>query len=108
MHGEVHFNDAHGKTQMPVEWDFGLLKARLRCLDKTGGAFLYSTDRVCQITVACCMLQNITLQQDIPIITEDGDREEPLGEDLEMPNEDDSGKEKGPVVCQDVIDRFFT
>ncbi|KAJ1208559.1 hypothetical protein NDU88_003943, partial [Pleurodeles waltl] len=43
--GEVHFNEAYGRTRKLVEQAFGLLKARFCCLDKTGGALLYSPDK---------------------------------------------------------------
>ncbi|XP_069057744.1 putative nuclease HARBI1 [Pleurodeles waltl] len=74
---EVRFIEAHRRTQRPVERAFGLLKA------------------------------SIALQRNILIIAEEGDHEEPLGEDVEMPNEDD-GEEEGIGLLQDVIDYFFT
>lgn len=52
--------------------------------------------------------KSIALQRNIPYIAEDGDQEEPLGEDPDMPNEDDSGEEEGVDLRRDVIDNFLS
>uniref|UniRef100_A0A3B4TDM9 DDE Tnp4 domain-containing protein n=1 Tax=Seriola dumerili TaxID=41447 RepID=A0A3B4TDM9_SERDU len=44
---------------------FGVLKSRFRCLDRTGGALLYSPQKVAQITIVCCILHNIAKRQGI-------------------------------------------
>ncbi|KAJ1191330.1 hypothetical protein NDU88_000646 [Pleurodeles waltl] len=38
----------------------------------TGGSLFYSTKKVCQIIVACCMLHNLALRQQVPFLQEDG------------------------------------
>lgn len=57
--GEHRYNVAHIRTRNIVERTFGMLKSRFRCLDRTGGALLYSPEKVAQITVVCCILHNI-------------------------------------------------
>ncbi|XP_069077579.1 putative nuclease HARBI1 [Pleurodeles waltl] len=106
MPGEVRFNEAYRRTRRPVKQAFGFLKERFRCPYKAGEAFLYSPDKLCQLAVACCILQNVALHSNIPIMAEDCNCDKPPGEDFEMPNEDDSGKE-GIHVYQDDIDHFF-
>ena len=36
-----------------------MLKSRFGCLGRTGGALLYSPEKVAQITVVCCILHTI-------------------------------------------------
>uniref|UniRef100_A0A3B4T4Q7 Putative nuclease HARBI1 n=1 Tax=Seriola dumerili TaxID=41447 RepID=A0A3B4T4Q7_SERDU len=57
--GEHCYNQAHISTRNIVERTFGVLKSRFRCLDHTGGALLYSPQKVAQITIVCCILHNI-------------------------------------------------
>ncbi|KAJ1218500.1 hypothetical protein NDU88_006078 [Pleurodeles waltl] len=69
---EERYNEAHGRTRRIIEWTFGLLKARFRCLHLTGGFLYYSPKKVCQIIVACCMLHNLALRRQMPFLQEDG------------------------------------
>ncbi|KAJ1215280.1 hypothetical protein NDU88_002889 [Pleurodeles waltl] len=69
---EERYNEAHGRTRRVIERTFGLLKARFRCLHMTGGYLFYSPKKVCQIIVACCMLHNFALVQQVPFLQEDG------------------------------------
>ncbi|KAJ1170459.1 hypothetical protein NDU88_002336 [Pleurodeles waltl] len=69
---EERYNDAHGRTRRVIERTFGLLKARFRCLHVTGGSLFYSPKKTCQIIVACCMLHNLALRQQVPFLQEDG------------------------------------
>lgn len=57
--GENRYNAAHIRTRNIVERTFGVLKSRFRCLDRTGGALLYSPEKVAKIAIVCCMLHNI-------------------------------------------------
>ncbi|KAJ1122037.1 hypothetical protein NDU88_000543 [Pleurodeles waltl] len=67
---EERYNEAHGRTRRIIERTFGLLKARFRCLHMTGGSLFYSPKKMCQIIVACCMLHNLALQQQVPFLQE--------------------------------------
>ncbi|XP_063298481.1 transcription termination factor 4, mitochondrial isoform X1 [Pelobates fuscus] len=60
---EVKYNIAHRSTLCVVERTFGVLKSRFRCLDHSGGAFLYSPEKVCKIIVVCCILHNIAIMK---------------------------------------------
>ena len=57
--GKHRYNVAHIPTRNIVECTFGMLKSRFPGLDRTGGALLYSPEKVAQITVVCCILPNI-------------------------------------------------
>ncbi|KAJ1189809.1 hypothetical protein NDU88_006551 [Pleurodeles waltl] len=68
---EECYNEAHGRTRRIIERTFGLLKARFWCLYLTGGSLCYSPKKVCQIIVACCMLQNLALRRHVPFLQEE-------------------------------------
>ncbi|KAJ1151601.1 hypothetical protein NDU88_004381 [Pleurodeles waltl] len=92
---EERYNEAHGRTRRVIERTFGLLKARFRCLHMTGESLFYSPKKVCQIIVACCMLHNLALQQQVPFLQEDGPdggvvaAVEPVDSDEEEAEEED-------------------
>jgi DDE superfamily endonuclease len=62
---ERQYQAAHTKTRCAIERAFGLLKSRFRCLDDSGGILCYSPQKVCHITVACCVLHNLCLDAGI-------------------------------------------
>uniref|UniRef100_A0A3B4Y3T8 DDE Tnp4 domain-containing protein n=1 Tax=Seriola lalandi dorsalis TaxID=1841481 RepID=A0A3B4Y3T8_SERLL len=62
---EHRYNQAHISTRNIVERTFGVLKSWFRCLDRTGGALLYSPQKVAQITIVCCILHNIAKRHGI-------------------------------------------
>ena len=75
---EARYNDAHAKTRNTIERTFGVLKSRLRCLDKSGGTLLYGTSKVCKIITACAVLHNLCRLNGVPfddnwLINEDDD-----------------------------------
>ncbi|KAJ1144256.1 hypothetical protein NDU88_010557 [Pleurodeles waltl] len=61
----------------------------------TGGSLFYSPKKVCQITVACCMLHNLALRRQVPFLQEDGPdggvvaAVEPVDSDEEEAEEED-------------------
>ena len=73
---EQQYNRAHIATRNIAERTFGLLKARFRCLQRTGGALIYSPDKCSQIIVACCILQNIAVRRRMPLPEEDAGGED--------------------------------
>ncbi|KAJ1149196.1 hypothetical protein NDU88_002011 [Pleurodeles waltl] len=68
---ENRYNDAHGRTRRIIERTFGLLKARFKCLQLTGGTLCYSPEKVCKIVVLCCMLHNLALRRHVPYLQEE-------------------------------------
>lgn len=62
---EMRYQAAHTKTRCTIERAFGLLKSRFRCLDDSGGILSYTPQKVCRITVACCVLHNLCLNAGI-------------------------------------------
>ncbi|KAJ1204244.1 hypothetical protein NDU88_008025 [Pleurodeles waltl] len=102
---EERYNEAHGRTRRVIERTFGLLKARFRCLHMTGGSLMYSPKKVCHIIVACCMLHNLALRRQVPLLQEDGPdggvvaAVEPAESEEEEDEEDDTGN-RDRVILQ--------
>ncbi|KAJ1152363.1 hypothetical protein NDU88_005138 [Pleurodeles waltl] len=65
---EERYNEADRRI---IERTFGLLKARFRCLHLIGGSLYYSPKKVCQIIVAYCMLHNLAVRRQVPLLQED-------------------------------------
>ncbi|XP_041830093.1 putative nuclease HARBI1 [Melanotaenia boesemani] len=74
--GENRYNAAHVRTRNIVERTFGILKSRFRCLDRTGGALLYSPEKVSQIVIVCCMLHNVAKRHGMEHGAMDEERQE--------------------------------
>ncbi|XP_069469221.1 putative nuclease HARBI1 [Ambystoma mexicanum] len=102
------YNCAHTRTCVVIEQTFGLLKARFRCLSKSGGALLYGHEKVAKIIMACpmlhmCFRRNVSLPPDI--------EQQPPGED----EDDEDGvahhpggdAQEGRAVRQSVIGQYF-
>ncbi|XP_069482196.1 putative nuclease HARBI1 [Ambystoma mexicanum] len=83
---EEDYNRAHTRTRVVIEQTFGLLKARFRCLSRSGGALLYGHEKVAKITMACVMLHNMCIRRNVPM---------PPDIELQPPAEDDDGDEDG-------------
>jgi hypothetical protein len=67
---EERYNTAHKRTRQIIERSFGLSKQRFRCLDKSGGHLMYDPRKCCQIVVACFILHNICVGNNLPIDNE--------------------------------------
>ncbi|XP_069483827.1 putative nuclease HARBI1 [Ambystoma mexicanum] len=103
---EEDYNCSHTRTLVVIEQTFGLLKARFCCLSRSGGAFLYSHEKVAKITMACVMLHNMCIRRNMP-----------LPPDMELlPPDDDEGEEEdvaghhaeeGRAVRQSLIAQYF-
>ncbi|XP_042900078.1 putative nuclease HARBI1 [Parasteatoda tepidariorum] len=77
---EENFNKKLRSLRSSVERCNGVLKSRFRCLHKSGGNLLYSPSKSCQIIMACCVLHNICIERNIPLleyIEDDNDDDEP-------------------------------
>ncbi|XP_075036102.1 NGFI-A-binding protein 1 isoform X6 [Mixophyes fleayi] len=62
---EMAYNSAHTGTRSVVERAFGLLKARFHCLDRSGGALMYTPTTVCDIIALCVVFHNIVIRSGI-------------------------------------------
>ncbi|KAF0287118.1 putative nuclease HARBI1 [Amphibalanus amphitrite] len=71
------FNKKHTQCRSVVERCFGILKARYRCLDQSGGVLQYAPVKACQMVVTCCILHNLCLLANLP---EPDERPQPEGE----------------------------
>ncbi|KAJ8339582.1 hypothetical protein SKAU_G00363680 [Synaphobranchus kaupii] len=73
--GEAANNRAHIRTRGIIERIFGILKSRLRCLDRSGGALLYSPCKVCKVVVVCCILHNIAIRAGVRLGEQEAEAE---------------------------------
>ncbi|XP_068089492.1 putative nuclease HARBI1 [Hyperolius riggenbachi] len=106
---EEAYNRAHVRTRSVIERCFGHLKTRFRCIDNSGGALLYKPQKVIDIIVACCVVHNICIKQNLPgyrlphtpLSVQSDDFED------EEPDEEEEPDEAGNVVRGRVIVEFF-
>lgn len=64
--GQRRYNSAHRKTRVLIENAFGILKARFRCLDKSGGKLMFPPTKCCKIITAAAILHNIAISHQMP------------------------------------------
>ncbi len=86
---ELRHNAKIKGTRVQVENAIGLLKARFRCLDKSGGILMYTPKKVCKFVVVCVMLHNIRrglrLREDEDMVDVDIEpEEEPINLNLPL------------------------
>src|SRR5258705_12086941 len=62
--GNEAYNNRHAKGRNVIERTFGVLKARFRCLHKSGGDLEYQPGKVCKFITACCILHNVSREAD--------------------------------------------
>lgn len=77
---ERKFNSARARTRVMVERCFGSLKGRWLCLRPAGGTLLYAPEKVCDIILACAVVNNIALVYGVPL-------DVPVQPDEPMPRE---------------------
>ncbi|XP_061191607.1 putative nuclease HARBI1 [Saccostrea echinata] len=65
---EEKYNNAHCKTRNVIERAFGVLKARFRCLHKTGGALPYRPSKCTRIIECTMRLHNLAIETGIPLL----------------------------------------
>ncbi|KAJ8349615.1 hypothetical protein SKAU_G00247450 [Synaphobranchus kaupii] len=73
--GEAAYNRAHIRTRGIIERIFGILKSCFRCLDRSGGALLYSPCKVCKVVVVCCILHNIAIRAGVRLGEQEAEAE---------------------------------
>ena len=61
------FNAHHIRGRNTIERCNGVLKSHFRCLDESGGSLQYAPGKVCHITVACAILHNICIDNNMPL-----------------------------------------
>ncbi|KAJ1082759.1 hypothetical protein NDU88_002924 [Pleurodeles waltl] len=104
---EERYNEAHGRTRQIIEWTFGLLKARFRCLHLTGESLFYSPKKVCQIVVACCMLHNLALCRHVPFLQEEEAVDGRVAAVDPVDSEDDEAQDEEEDNRSAVIRQYF-
>ncbi|XP_067908698.1 putative nuclease HARBI1 [Heterodontus francisci] len=60
---EERYNASHGATRATIEQAIGMLKMLFRCLDRSGGALQYQSERAACIIAVCCALCNYALSK---------------------------------------------
>lgn len=74
------YNFKHAQTRNTVERTIGLLKARFRCLDLTGGHLMFAPAKVCRFVVACGILHNIAVDRNVEFDEDYGTQRRDHGE----------------------------
>lgn len=64
---EQRYNQSHTRSRVVVEQTFGILKARFKCLHKSGGALQYEPAKCAKIAVASMLLRNYCINRRIPL-----------------------------------------
>ncbi|WAR17873.1 HARB1-like protein [Mya arenaria] len=79
---EERFNKAHKRGRVVVERSFGVLKARFRCLSKSGGCLPFAPEKSANIILCCFKLHNLCLERGLPLpdISSDNDDSQTPGE----------------------------
>nr|XP_034327180.1 putative nuclease HARBI1 [Crassostrea gigas] len=67
---EERYNSAHCRTRNAIERAFGVLKARFRCLHKTGGCLPYRPDKCTKIIECAMRLHNLAINERVPLMVE--------------------------------------
>ncbi|XP_061188005.1 putative nuclease HARBI1 [Saccostrea echinata] len=67
---EERYNSAHCRTRNVIERAFGVLKARFRCLHKTGGCLPYKPDKCTKIIECAIRLHNLAINEKVPLMVE--------------------------------------
>ncbi|KAJ1100788.1 hypothetical protein NDU88_005863 [Pleurodeles waltl] len=104
---ERRYNNAHKRTRNLIERTFGLLKARFRCLHRSGGALQYTPITAFKIVVACAILHNIATRRGLPLTPADPD---PDDEEQEQPHRhhvDRSTANQGRLRREHIASQYF-
>ncbi|KAJ1180048.1 hypothetical protein NDU88_005272 [Pleurodeles waltl] len=104
---EERYNEAHGWTRRVIERTFGLLKARFRCLHMTGGSLFYSLKKVCDIIIACSMLNNLALRRQVPFLQEDDPDDGVVAAVEPVDSDEDEAEEDKNDNRESVIQQYF-
>ena len=70
---ERAYNASHTTTRSVIERAFGVCKLRFRCLHGTGGVLTYNPGKCCRIVLACMILHNICVSNNVPLDDDDDD-----------------------------------
>ncbi|XP_056017428.1 putative nuclease HARBI1, partial [Ostrea edulis] len=65
---EERYNVAHCRTRNVIERAFGVLKARFRCLHKTGGCLPYKPSKCARIIECTMRLHNLAIERNVPLM----------------------------------------
>ena len=88
---EEAYNRAHRTTRSVVERGFGRWKLRFRCLHKSGGCFMFASERSLKVIAATAILHNICIERNTPLGDDDNDDDEMDSDDDEGSDEDNGG-----------------
>ncbi|KAJ1127939.1 hypothetical protein NDU88_006332 [Pleurodeles waltl] len=104
---ERQYNSAHKRTRNLIERTFGLLKARFRCLHRSGGALQYTPITAFKIVVACAILHNIATRRGLPLTPADPDPDEEEQEQPHRHHGDRSLANQGRLRREHIATQYF-
>ena len=110
---EQRYNTSHKKTRQVIERCFALLKGRFRCLHKDTGKMKLDPKKCCQVIIACCVLHNMCVLNNLPAEDidlegndENDDDENEHGMAADDVNDARRARAAGNVVRRRIIERF--
>ncbi|KAJ8349392.1 hypothetical protein SKAU_G00245220 [Synaphobranchus kaupii] len=110
---EAAYNRAHIQTRGIIKRIFGILKSHFRCLDRSGGALLYSPCKVCKVVVVCCILHNIAIRAGVRLGEQEAEAEAEGEGDSDSDEEEPNAPlgevrpERGRDVRLNIIRNYF-
>ncbi|KAJ1117683.1 hypothetical protein NDU88_005880 [Pleurodeles waltl] len=104
---ERRYNSAHRRIRNIIEKTFGLLKARFRCLHRSGGALQYAPIAAFKIVGACAILHNIATRRGLHLTPPDPDLED---DEQELPHRHHADRSiaiQGRQRCDHIANQYF-
>lgn len=97
------YNRAHKRTRVVVEKMFGIWKSRFRCLHKSGGCLMFSSQRCVNVIIATAVLHNIARDRVLFQISDDYEYDE-----SQMDTEENNDHElSGITMRSQLIENYF-
>ncbi|KAJ1171755.1 hypothetical protein NDU88_003613 [Pleurodeles waltl] len=101
--GSVH--DAYILRNSSLPYVMGQLQRH--CVWLIGGSLYYSSKKVCQIIMACCMLHNLALRRQVPFLQEDGPDGGLVAAVEPVDSEEEEAGEEDIVNRNNIIMQYF-
>ncbi|XP_069059552.1 putative nuclease HARBI1 [Pleurodeles waltl] len=101
------YNEGQSHTMWVTERCFGLLKTRFWCLHISRSALLYKAQKVCQLTVACCMLHTLGLRRHIPLLDAEEGVAVPVADEGDMGSDEEEDDEDAADSRAEQIRQYF-
>ncbi|KAJ1138425.1 hypothetical protein NDU88_004811 [Pleurodeles waltl] len=73
----------------------------------TGGSLYYSPKKVCQVIVACCMLDNLGLRRQVPYLQDDEPGDSLVAAIKPVDSEEEEAEEEDVDNRSNIIQQYF-